>query len=445
MKNYVTNYVEWEQALIMLFQGYYISPPMEAVHMIRMIKFGGKKPLVQNLVQKPLIQDTKTTFPDLPSQPGVYKRLMLAATIQKRIVIGIEYESGSLTKRLEFFSLEKDEWIRISRNVPEENQVATYDVSNDSKMIYSQIGESHIILFHIENRKDNNFIQLLHFHKNEVTDFSNGTLTYSSYCFDVPEEITSLRNFCLIEKTKSEFLVVGAFHQLYFDPEDKEEEVEDEEHEEGKGAEKDEDEKKVEKDEEEEGKYDVDDDGLIFRRSYKEIVWSGCLSQDKTKIIWKDTGHKIPLIGSYHRCFCVGENIYLTYYNEGGEYCHINSHNYDRYDWEEKRYYRNVFSPSSLLNEHIGLSGNIDENKELVVVAARMNHLMKRMGQHVSVWLPFNRLYSKRQPLVFTRYEGGCRCIAKRCKFCGCRHFGEQCNNEIGSEANNIFFLPILK
>ena len=90
MKNYVTNYVEWEQALIMLFQGYYISPPMEAVHMIRMNKFGGKKPLVQNLVQKPLIQDTKTTFPDLPSQPGVYKRLMLAATIQKRIVIGIE-------------------------------------------------------------------------------------------------------------------------------------------------------------------------------------------------------------------------------------------------------------------------------------------------------------------------------------------------------------------
>ena len=90
MKNYVTNYVEWEQALIMLFQGYYISPPMEAVHMIRMIKFGGKKPLVQNLVQKPLIQDTKTTFPSFPSQPGVYKRLMLAATIQKRIVIGIE-------------------------------------------------------------------------------------------------------------------------------------------------------------------------------------------------------------------------------------------------------------------------------------------------------------------------------------------------------------------
>ena len=149
---------------------------------------------------------------------------MMCQFLLKCIRVHIYYclESGSLRKRLECFSLEKDEWIRISRNVPEENQVATYDVSNDSKMIYSQIGESHIILFHTENRKDNNLIKLLHFHKNEVTDFSNGTLTYSSYCFDVPEEIRSLRNFCLIEKTKSEFLVVGAFHQRYSDPEDKE-------------------------------------------------------------------------------------------------------------------------------------------------------------------------------------------------------------------------------
>ena len=151
MRDYVTNYVEWEQTLILLLQGRYQGPPMEAV---QIIKFGGRKPHIY----------TKAAFPTFPSQPGVYEHLVFAATIEKRIVIGLDYRHGSLRKSLEFFSLEKDEWVRICRHLRKENQSASYDVSNDSKIINCQIGESNVILFHTENGKDNNFIELLHFH-----------------------------------------------------------------------------------------------------------------------------------------------------------------------------------------------------------------------------------------------------------------------------------------
>ena len=147
------------------------------------------------------------------------------------------------------------------------------------------------------------------------------------------------------------------------------------------------------------------------------------------------------------KCFCVDENIYFSYYNNSSyNECNLDNHNHDRYNWEEKKYYRNVFSPTSLWNEYTEVSGNIDENKELVVVAARINHLTKRnvCCRHVSVWLPVNRQYSKRQPLVFTRFESRCKCKYNKCKFCAGRHFGDQCKNENGSLANNIFFLPIL-
>ena len=455
MRNFVTNYVEWEQTVIMLFQGRYTyeqqGPPMEAVHMI---KLGGRKPHIYK----------RAAFPDFPSQPVLDEHLVFAATIQKRIVIGLHYSYGNHIRSFEFFSLEKDKWIRICRHLPEENEFAnvpmcqcandvpntsaSYYVSHYYEIIYSQIGESSIILFHSKNGIDYNFIELLHFHKNEVTDLSNGTLTYSSYCLDAPKEIRSLRDFCLIEKTKYEFLVVGGWRYSDPDPKEKKQKMmknkmkkkkkKKEEEEEAKKKTKTEKTKKKRKEEEDE--YEVD-----------ETVWSGCLSQDKTQVIWKDTGHRIPVMGHFHpqvnKCFCVGQNIYLSYLNNLENDCHLDNHNYERYNWEEKKYYRNVFSPSSLLNEYTGVSGNIDENKVLVVAAARINHLMKRIGPHESVWLPVNRLYSKRQPLIFTRYEGYIyEDKYKNCKFCGRRHYGEQCTEALfyGSEANNIFFLPIL-
>ena len=476
MRDYVTNYAEWEQTLILLVNGYqgiqWISRAMEAVHMI---KFGGSKPHIY----------TKAAFPALPSQPDVSARLVFAATIQKRIVIGIDYlqctnppthsnfRHGRFRKDLKYFFLEKDEWIRICRHKPEENQFATYDTSKDSKIKYSQIGESNIIMFYTEDRKDTKFIELLYFHKNEATELLNGTLTYSSYFVHAPEQIRSLDNFCLIEKTKYEFLVVGGIRQYHSDSDNDEEqakdkqeeeedddddEEEDEKEEDEDGEEKDEEEEYKEQDAEDAAQYVIDKSGCIF---YELTVWSGCLSQDKKKIIWKDTGHKIPFMGHYHpispnikdqftkkiklyhsenhRCFCVGDNIYLSYRNGdgcGGDECGFDSLSYDRYDWEEKKYYRNVFSPSSLLNKFTGVPGNIDENKKLVLVAARMNHLMEGMGGHISIWFPVNRLYSKRQPLVFARYKSYCYCICNNCK--------NQCRNAIGSEANSIFFLPIV-
>ena len=99
MRNYVTNYLEWEQTLVMLFYGfYYQGPPMEAVHMI---KFGSKKPFVYK----------NATFPEIPWQdtpPFTHPVIthpypVFAATIQKRIVIGVDYRYRSPRKSLEVF------------------------------------------------------------------------------------------------------------------------------------------------------------------------------------------------------------------------------------------------------------------------------------------------------------------------------------------------------
>ena len=94
-RNYVTSYVEWEQTCIMLFEGIYDNLPMEALEAIEaieameapmeaihMIKFASNKPLFY----------TKTSLPEIPNQRG-NARLVFAATIQKRIVIGINYVS----------------------------------------------------------------------------------------------------------------------------------------------------------------------------------------------------------------------------------------------------------------------------------------------------------------------------------------------------------------
>ena len=92
---YVTNYVEWEQTCVMLFEGIYDDPPMEAIEAIEameapmeaihMIKFASNKPLFY----------TKASFPEIPNQRG-NARLVFAATIQKRIVIGINYRRISI-------------------------------------------------------------------------------------------------------------------------------------------------------------------------------------------------------------------------------------------------------------------------------------------------------------------------------------------------------------
>ena len=172
--------------------------------------------------------------------------------------------------------------------------------------------------------------------------------------------------------------------------------------------------------------------------NYNKAVWSGCLSQDRTNIIWKDTGHNIPFHSHKGRCFWVDDNIFLSRYHYGGNKCNLNNYDYDRYKWEEKKYYRNMFSLPSSLNEYTGESGNIGENKQFIMVAARINHLMKREGRHVSVWFPVGKIYSRRQTLVFTR--NGDSCESKRGCGCGCRHFRKR-----HSEANSISLLPFHK
>ena len=137
-------------------------------------------------------------------------------------------------------------------------------------------------------------------------------------------------------------------------------------------------------------------------------------------------------------------SIYLfSYHNDWEHFVYFgkfwkNGYNYDRYNWEEKKYYRNVFSGSSLLNGYTGAK------EELIVAAACIKHSMKRMDRHLSVWLPVNRLYQRRQPLVFTRYDGLCGCKNRPLPIKH-RAFDHQHNTEIGSEVNSIFLLPSLK
>ena len=76
IKSYVANYVEWEQTFMMLFKNNDKGVPMEAV---RIIKFTTKRPLFYNNAPLPKIPHHRANT-----------RLLFAATIHKRIVIGVD-------------------------------------------------------------------------------------------------------------------------------------------------------------------------------------------------------------------------------------------------------------------------------------------------------------------------------------------------------------------
>ena len=119
----------------------------------------------------------------------------------------------------------------------------------------------------------------------------------------MPEEISNLRNFCIIRRLESEILIVGGECE-HLSPHD--------------------------------GHHDY---------VPNETVWSGILLKDNTAVSWKDTGHKIPFRGQGATGFCIDDNIYLAYfecdlpsfaYLEANETCM-------RYDWKTQSYHAKAF------------------------------------------------------------------------------------------------------
>ena len=156
MTNYVANF---EQTFMTLFQKSNKDIPMKAVYTI---KFASKRPLF----------NTKVTIPNIPHQQKD-TRLLFACTIFTMVVIGVDY-SGYL----QLFRLEGCRWIRIYRHQSKEIPTTktkqktrkTYSLSYKTETIWSQIGKSSIILFHIVQEEENT-IGLLHFYINEVDLF----------------------------------------------------------------------------------------------------------------------------------------------------------------------------------------------------------------------------------------------------------------------------------
>ena len=385
IKQYVSNFVEWEQTFMMLFKNNDKGVPMEAVHII---KFATKRPLFYNNVPVPNIPHHRANT-----------RLLFATTIHKQIVIGVDYGS------LKFFRLEKRKWIRIYRHQPGEittrktkkNARKPYDVSSKSNAIWSQIGESTIILFHLKQEEEQYTVGLLHFHENEAKDLINDTLTFSSCHVTAPEELTSLRRLCVIRKAKSEILVVD------YDC------------------------------------YDCYDDSVNTG-----TVWSGCLAKDKTKVVWKDTEHQIPFLGprafmdNDTTCFCVDDDIYLSFWK--GK---LSNKIYDRYNLEERKYYRDVFSISNQWKNADKRSENslaIGGHKNIIVVAPIINLSRKRDCCNLSIWTPINRLYVNQKIIFFTRnfHDEICRCQMTD-------NLDEEYGNELCPRTNSIFLLPTLQ
>ena len=336
----------------------------------------------------------KATYPEIPDRSASH--IQFAAIIRKQIVIGVDhpdcYRLGY--EKLRYYSFEEYEWTRMYPSQPGKTYVgAGGDSSRALEVIWSQISESDIIKLHMNELKENSFVEILHFNEKE----EDGRLTYSSRYSTLPEEISNLRYFSIVRLLESEILIAGG-----------------------------------------EREYGVIN-GVRHTEHHhlvpNENVWSGILNEDNTAVSWKDTGHKIPFGRIGATGFCIDDNIYLTYFARHiKSWQNITWHNAleanktcIRYDWKTKSYYANVFSLCPEWNVYPGMCGNIvkvNENEKLVLISVHQGNSVKT-----------------RTILAFTENTGFCKIRPFDREPQNIEYRERKCTKNFGQEHNNILLL----
>ena len=386
IKQYVSGYVEWKNSFMLLFENDDGRLPIETVHVIQ---YTHKKPKFYTNVAHPKIPVGSTTHCNLRGENW----LAFATTIHKKSVIGVYNGYGNQILSLYLFDFGKNELTRIRETRPGENESIPHkrtDVSPVgsvfyvSEIIWSPIGESTIVIFEISSwLAYHNFIQIICFHQNE----ENGSLTYSSYYSVPPKGLRTFERFRIVQKAKSEVLIVGGVerHQS---------------------------------------------------ATINQIIWSGILSNDNTRITWKDSGHRIPYYTTCSIvCFFMSDNIYIIEGPSHHYFLEFKTQRFcSRYDWEEKKYYFNVFPIPFQIYENLGTCGNIlniEENKKFEVTAIYTKTEYENNN--------------KRQIWVFTENEGfhEASCFYTTSKMI--KFFEEKCTKEKVSSNNKKFLRSFLK
>ena len=410
IKQFVVSYVEWENTSLLLYQNIAKHHPLELVHII---KYKNKNPHYY----------IKATHLSIPDRVHVRIKCMFATTIRKKIVIGVDYcgyyPYGMDHPNIHLFSFEDNEWTRVypdeTRKVYTGSTVyKDIDFEKNYKVMWSPIGESDVVKIYVGKRGESNCIEILHFDKKEP----DSRLTYSTYCYVAPEEIRCLRNFGIVQRRKSEILLVGGQRECDYDQFN------------------------AYYGEDEYGQYYDEDDGPFYVPN--ETIWAGVLSTANSDVIWKDTGHIVPFLGN--TLFCINDNIYLSHIE--GNVPHLATKNTShRYNCNTQEYQKNVFSVLPEWHVYPGTCGNIvnvDATKDLVLMAVRKEYWAINNGY---------KRYFKRQILSFTENQG----------FHEITHFNHdhktkypefkrnieclecECIKHFGIDDRQIFILPILQ
>ena len=383
IKLYVRSFVEWEKSFILQYIDGDGGFTIEAVHMIQYTK---KKPRIYTKVAHPKIPLGSMAQFNISGE----NRLAFATTVHKKCVIGVYNGYDNDTLNVYLFDFEKHELTKIRENRPEENEGIFQkhiraSHKHVSEIIWSPIGESNIVIFEIGHWRqyNRNLIRILRFVQGE----EDSILTYSSYYSVPPKDLETLTRFCIVQKDKSEILIVGGI--------------------------------------------DSEQSGFL-----NQIIWSGMLSDDNTRIVWKDSGHRIPYTTTCSIvCFFISDNIYIIEGLPNQNFFGFEDYRLcNRYDWKEKKYYYNIFPRPFQSYGNPGNCGNIVNIKE--------NEKFEIIAIHTKTKYEFSHM---RQLWVFTEKEGfhEASCFYTSSKMI--KGLEKKCTNEKVSRSNKKFLLSFFK
>ena len=409
VNHYVNNYVEVERRFLVLYLDRRFA--MKRIHMI---KLPNRNPCL--MVIKHALFDGVPGYQGIPkqekgiranmaqsslsisNQPSIFQKHAFTTTIQQRTVIGIYYAHVnqlmgrfvSTTFYLYLLNAEENKWTRMLPNPPEENKLPEYDSMDFSSQItWTPISELDTVVFHYNHRRNEYFIQLIHFHVNE----DDAEWKYSSSWPVVPKGLRSLRGFFLGQKARGEIILFGGFSDRR------------------------------------------------VSNCPNNCVWDGALSLDGTAIIWNATNHVLP---DTKLCcqlmFYLNDNIYiLKDESKDGKLstfiesyvptiCH-------KYSLKDKKYYEGVFrfpKPWYAISGQIYRNlVSIDKNNKFALIVARKHSMMNQETNNDD----------SRRFLYFTEKEGFQEVLKSRSKGGNTRNLRSK-NTEQNNTKNSIIFVP---